>query len=165
MTLIYHSGGHAEPSAYQVDPYTMIYYKGGLYLMGYAHNRRALRTFAVERIDRVETGKERFEIPADFTPEEQLQRAFGIVDEQIMEVRVRFSPAVAHTVRERLWHPSQRVAEEADGGVLLSFAAGGTMEIVSWLLSYGRHVEVLAPPELREEVRRNVTEMAGLYGK
>jgi len=163
VTLTYHSGGHAEPAVYQVDPYTMIYYKGGLYLMGYAHNRGALRTFAVERIDRVEMGRERFEIPADFTPEEQLQSAFGIVDEEVMQVRVRFSPAVAHMVRERLWHPSQQVTEEPDGSLILSFVAGGTMEIVSWLLSYGRHAEVLAPPELREEVQRIVTEMAGLY--
>jgi len=164
VTLTYHSGGHAEPAAYQVDPYTMLYYKGGLYLMGYAHNRRALRTFAVERIERVEMGKERFEIPADFAPEEHLQRAFGIVDEEAMEVRVRFSPAVAHTIRERVWHPSQTIVDEADGGVLLSFTAGGTMEIVSWLLSYGRHVEVLSPPGLRKEVQRIVAEMAGLYG-
>ena len=165
VTLTYHSGGHGEAATYRVDPYTMIYYKGGLYLLGYAHNRRALRTFAVERIDRVEVGKERFEMPADFKPEEQLQGAFGIVDEEAMQVRVRFSPVVAHTVRERLWHPSQTVVEERDGSVLLSFTAGGKMEILSWLLSYGRHAELLAPPELRDEVRLIVTEMARLYGE
>lgn len=164
VTITYHSRGQGEQATYEVDPYTMIYYKGGLYLMGYAHNRRALRTFAVERIGRVEMGKERFEIPADFRPEEELRDAFGIVDEEVMEVVVRFSPAVAHTVRERLWHPSQRVAEEGDGSVVVSFEAGGRLEIVSWLLSYGRHAEVLAPPELRGEMQRITTEMAGLYG-
>lgn len=164
VTMTYHSRGQGEQATYQVDPYTMIYYKGGLYLMGYAHNRGALRTFAVERIGRVEMGKVRFEIPADFRPEEQLRSAFGIVDEEVMEVVVRFSPAVAHTVRERLWHPSQRVAEEGDGSVVVSFEAGGRLEIVSWILSYGRHAEVLAPPELRGEMQRIATEMAGLYG-
>lgn len=163
VTLTYHSGGTGEPSTYQVDPYTMIYYKGGLYLLGYAHNRLALRTFAIERIDRVEMGKERFEMPAGFTPEDQLQGAFGIVDEEVMQVSVRFSPVIAHTVRDRLWHPSQTVVEEGDGSVLLSFTAGGKMEILSWLLSYGRHAELLAPLELRSEVRLIVTEMARLY--
>lgn len=165
VTLTYQSRGKGEPATYRVDPYTLIYYKGGLYLMGHAHNRGALRTFAVERIGRVELRKERFEIPADFRPEEQLRDAFGIVDEEVMPVRVRFSPAVAHTVRERLWHPSQSVAEEGDGSVVVSFQAGGRMEIVSWLLSYGRHAEVLAPPALRDEVQRIVAEMAGLYGE
>jgi proteasome accessory factor B len=132
--------------------------------MGYAHNRKGIRTFAVERIDRVEVERERFEIPAGFAPEEQLQSAFGIVDDSVMEIVIRFSPAVAHTVRDRLWHPSQTVVDEDDGSIRLAFTAGGTMEIVSWLLSYGCHAEVLAPPELRSEVAHVVSGLAALYG-
>ena len=164
VTMSYDTKGKGEPANYDVDPYTMIFYKGGLYLMGYAHNRQALRTFAVERVGRVELRRERFEIPEEFKPEEQFQSAFGIVDEAAMPVKVRFSPTIAHTVRERLWHPSQRVTEEADGSVLLSFEAGGRMEIVSWLLSYGRHVEVLEPSGLREEVRQIALDVSALYG-
>jgi proteasome accessory factor B len=37
------------------------------------------------------------------------------------------------------------------------------MEIISWLLSYGRYAEVLEPPELRKEVKGIVREMAGMY--
>jgi proteasome accessory factor B len=37
------------------------------------------------------------------------------------------------------------------------------MEIISWLLSYGEHVEVLAPAELREEVGSKIREMADHY--
>jgi predicted DNA-binding transcriptional regulator YafY len=165
VSITYSTRGTGEPARYDVDPYTMIFYKGGLYLMGYAHNRRALRTFAVERIGRVEMGKERFEIPAGFRPEEQFQSAFGIVDEEAMQIRVRFSPVVAPTIRERLWHPSQIVTEGADGGLVLSITAGGKMEIISWLLSFGRHAEVIEPPELRDEMGRNALDMAALYGE
>jgi proteasome accessory factor B len=49
--------------------------------------------------------------------------------------------------------------------VVITFAAGGRLEIVSWLLSYGRHAELLEPPELRQEVQRIVAEMAGMYGE
>ena len=164
VTLHYRTGGQKKPAEYRLDPYTLINFKGGLYLMGYAHNRNGIRTFAVERIDRVEVERERFEIPEGFVPEEQLKSAFGIVDESVMEVVIRFSPAVAHAVRDRIWHPGQTVAEEDDGGIRLAFTAGGTMEIVSWLLSYGCHAEVLAPPELRKDVKRAVTGMSAIYG-
>jgi predicted DNA-binding transcriptional regulator YafY len=163
VILRYRSGGKGKTSAYRVDPYSLIFHKGGLYLLGFAHNRRALRTFAAERIIGVEVGKERFEIPDEFRPEEQFRRSFGIVDEAAMPVRVRFSPTVAHMVRDRIWHPTQSVESMPDGGVILSFEAGGRMEIVSWLLSYGEHVEVLAPSDLREEMGRKIKEMSARY--
>jgi proteasome accessory factor B len=37
------------------------------------------------------------------------------------------------------------------------------MELVSWILSYGAHAEVLEPPELRREVKRQVKEMREFY--
>ena len=165
VRLAYRARGKSKPSTYLIDPYSLIFYKGGLYLLGFAHNRRALRTFAAERISRVEMERERFEIPEEFRPEEQFRTAFGIVDEAVMQVEVRFAPAIADSVRDRLWHPSQRVTDNPDGSIVLSFEAGGRMEIVSWLLSYGEHAEVLAPAELREEVGRKIRAMAARYGK
>lgn len=165
VSIEYRGTGKDEPACYLVDPYTLIFHKGGLYLLGYAHNRGALRTFAVERISRVAQQKERFEIPDDFRPEEKLRKAFGIVEEEPVPVRVRFSPVVAHAVRDRVWHPTQRIAEEDDGGVVISFDAGGMMEIVSWVLSYGEHAEILDPPEYRARARRMTADMARMYRK
>jgi proteasome accessory factor B len=141
----------------------MIFHRGGLYLLGYAHNRRALRTFAIERISRVVKENERFELPAEFCPHAQLRNAFGIVEESAVPVRVRFSPKVAHAVRDRIWHSTQRVEELDDGGIVLSFEAGGTKEIVSWVLSYGQYAEILDPPEFRSEVKSIVANLVRVY--
>jgi len=163
VKLAYRAKGKGKPSAYRVDPYSLIFYKGGLYLLGFAHNRQDLRTFAAERISRVEVEKERFEIPEEFRAEGQFRSAFGIVEEAVMPVQVRFSPAIAHTVRDRLWHPSQTTTAMPDGSIVLNFEAGGRMEIISWVLSYGEHAEVLGPAELREEVGRKIRKMAARY--
>jgi proteasome accessory factor B len=163
VTISYDAKGKGEPASYEVEPYTLLFYKGGLYLLGFAMNRGALRTFSVERIAAVEVGRERFEIPEEYRPEEQLHGSFGIVDEPAMEVRVRFAPAIAHAIRERIWHPSQTVSDEADGSVVVSFIAGGRMEIISWVLSYGRHAELLGPAELRAEAAGQAQEMAARY--
>lgn len=120
VRLSYRGAGKGRASTYEVDPYTLVFYKGGLYLVGYAHNRQALRTFAAERITGVEVRKERFEIPADYRPEERLRGAFGIVEEEPLEVMIRFSPGVAHAVRGRVWHPSQTERSGADGSLVLS---------------------------------------------
>ena len=59
--------------------------------------------------------------------------------------------------------PEQRISADAEGRVVVEFEAAGQMELVSWILSYGIHAEVLEPPELRKEVRRQVKEMREMY--
>lgn len=164
ISLTYRATGRKSGESYLVDPYTLIFYKGGLYLVGYAHNRKDLRTFAVDRILTATIEPDRFEMPEEYRPMERLSTAFGIVSEETMPVKIRFSPRVAHAVKGRLWHPSQKQEELPDGSVELAFVAGGKMEIISWVLSYGEHAEVLAPTELRAAVAEVVKRMQSMYG-
>ena len=163
ISLRYRVKGSGPQKMYDVDPYTLIFHKGGLYLLGFAHNRQALRTFAVERISRVEVSRERFAIPDGFKPEEQFRSAFGIVKETGIPLKIKFSSRVAHAVKDRTWHPGQKVEKGPDGSVIVSFEAGGIMELLSWVLSYGNNAEILEPPELRMEVVGIINEMAELY--
>jgi proteasome accessory factor B len=163
LTVTYRASGRDHASVYSVDPYTLAFYKGGLYLLGFAHNRNALRTFALDRIVAASIEKERFELPDEYQPEDRLRDAFGIVAEEAMEVRIRFSALVADAVRGRIWHPSQRFDDRDDGGIELTFVAGGKLEIVSWVLSYGEHAEIIAPVELRQMVTKAVSGLTAIY--
>ncbi|WP_224982817.1 helix-turn-helix transcriptional regulator [Geomonas agri] len=163
VVISYRPPNRPEPVGYRVDPYTLLFQKGGIYLLGYAQEREALRTFAVERICGVEPLKERFEIPEGFHPGSALGEAFGIVAEPPMDVVIRFSASIAHAIRDRVWHSSQRIEEQPDGTILLTFHAGGKMEILAWLLSYGAHAELLQPAHLREELAGMVQATARVY--
>jgi proteasome accessory factor B len=165
VTIHYQAQGRTRPEQYHLDPYTLVLYKGGLYLIGFAHNRQASRTFAVERISSVTVEEKRFELPEEYHPEERFQKAFGIVGEAEFAVVVRFDAAVAASVADRCWHPTQEVRQLPDGGVEISFIAGGKLEIISWVLSYGDHAELLAPPALREEVAGIMAKMAEQYSR
>ena len=163
ITLLYKLPSRKDAESYAVDPYTLIFYKGGLYLLGFARNRSALRIFAIERISGITIEKERFEIPDDYHPEKHFKGAFGIDTEEPLAIRVRFSAAIAHAIADRIWHPTQTITRLQDGSLELAFTAGGRMEIVSWVLSYGSHAELLEPPELRNELAANAVQMAATY--
>jgi len=165
VQLHYKTPSSKKAELYTVNPYTFIFYKGGLYLQGYAQNRLSIRTFAVERITEIVTLTERFEIPSEYLPEKQFSEAFGIVNETPFSVRLRFSAAIAHSIAERRWHPTQKIKKLRSGEVELSFTAGGRMEIISWILSYGCHVELLDPVELRREIAEKARTMADMYSK
>jgi len=161
--LVYAKKGKGAPENYEVDPYTLVFHKGGIYLLGLAHNRSGMRLFALERIRGIEVTRQRFEIPEDYQPEAHFSSAFGLVIDTPLKVRVRFSPDVAHTIKERIWRPGQSLLTDSEGYVTIEFVAGGEMELVSWILSYGMHAEVLDPPELRQEVKRQIREMRQYY--
>jgi proteasome accessory factor B len=59
--------------------------------------------------------------------------------------------------------PDQKISTDREGRATVEFKAAGEMELVSWILSYGMHAEVLDPPELRREVKRHVREMRQYY--
>ena len=163
IRLKYAKKGRDEVDGYEVDPYTLVFHKGGMYLLGNAHNRSGMRLFALERIRGVEVTRQRFEIPDSYQPEAHFSSAFGLVSDTPMKVRVRFSSEIAHAVKDRIWMAGQKISADSEGRVTVEFEAAGRMELVSWILSYGMHAEVLGPPELRKDVRRHVKEMRQQY--
>ncbi|HEU5090815.1 MAG TPA: WYL domain-containing protein, partial [Roseiflexaceae bacterium] len=135
------------------------------YMIAYDALRDALRTFKLERIVEAEMLDESYAIPESFDPYTHLASAWGVVDDAEVEVRLRFSPAVASRVKESTWHHSQRVADLPDGGCEITMQVGGTREMRSWVLGWGAEVEVLAPEHLRRELREHAERMLAMYAE
>ena len=76
--IAYFSFNSRRSKSYTVDPYRLVYYHGGLYLYARAHEYAEVRTFAVERVEKIEVLEEGFEVPADFNVSEYGRGAFGI---------------------------------------------------------------------------------------
>lgn len=141
-----------EAGEYLCDPYTLLFYKNALYLGVYAHNRKALRLFLVDRIESVDVLADRFEVPEDYRVEQLTGGAFGLIDDgPTRNVELLFSAQVAHLISERIWHPQQQLVPQDDGSVMLRFRAAGDTEILSWIYSFIPHVKVLAPDDLRQK--------------
>lgn len=163
IRLKYAKKSRGDADEYEVDPYTLVFHKGGIYVLGNAHNRSGMRLFALERIRGIELKRQRFDMPDDYRPEAHFNTAFGLVKDVPMKVMIRFSAEISHSITERIWMPDQKITTLPAGGVILEFEAAGLMELVSWVMSYGKHAEALEPPALRKEIKRQVKEMRELY--
>ena len=149
---MFYRPANREPAEYTVDPYTLLFFKNGLYIGGYAHNRESLRLFAVERIETLELQDERFEVPEDYRVDMLTGTAFGLIEEgETRQLELYFSHEVAHFVRERIWHPEQQIEEQDDGSLVLRFSASGDKEILAWITSFIPHVRVLSPEPIRQQ--------------
>jgi proteasome accessory factor B len=135
-----------------------------LYLMGFDESREAIRTFKLQRILELSLTPDTFEPPEPGVVQEGLGRAWGVIaDQEEVEVVLRFDPAIAGLVTETTWHPTEQVTREPDGSVLWRGRVPGTIEIRRWILEWGAQVEVLAPPELRDEVAATYRAAAARY--
>ena len=164
IQLHYQKAGQEGVETQQVDPYSLLLYESGLYLIGYSHRAEDLRKYAIERIKQVEITDSLFAVRSDLLNKAQSQRSFGIIEGPAMHVRVRFSRDVAHLLKEREWHPTQKIIQLSNGDVLYTMHAGGLKELTIWVLSWGARAEVLAPPELIQEVKKHVSALARTYG-
>jgi predicted DNA-binding transcriptional regulator YafY len=161
----YSRPGDAEPRERRFDPYFIEPSAAGraTYAIGHDHLSGELRIFKIERIRFVELTDQRFAIPDDFEVERFLHGRWTIGFGDEIEVVLRFSPSVAARVRETLWHPSQSLAPEPDGGLTMHLRVAGSLEITPWILSWGHQVEVLGPPDLRRAIAKIALDLARTY--
>ncbi len=148
---------------YLLEPSAIGY---AVYAIGYSDPPGALRTYKLERVLRAELREETFSVPPDFDGPALLERAWGVMygEEEVITVRLRFSPRIARRVKETVWHPSQRVTDLPDGGVEWEAQIGESLEIIPWIRGWGADVEVVEPQELRETLMGEARALAERYG-
>jgi len=155
-TIAYYSFNSRCTKSYEIDPYRLVYYRGGLYLYARAHEYAEVRTFAVERVQQVEVQETGFEIPPDFSPSEYARSAFGIIGGRPQTIELVFAAAIAGYVRERSWHESQTLRDDPDGGVRLTLEVAPSFDLKAWIKGFLPQVEVVRPASLRDEIAREL---------
>jgi proteasome accessory factor B len=160
----------AEPRQHTFEPYTLLAYRGGLYLLGRSDLAKSLMYLAVERIQGVEFAngvarrKAEFAYPRDYDPAKYTEGVFGIVEGEKTRVELAIlNEETERLLRSRTIHPTQQFRRGRKGRTTLSMTVRGTTELRNWILSFGPWLKVLKPAKLREEVSELVTEAASLY--
>ena len=164
VAFAYRKPGDAKKSARRVRPYHLANRENLWYLVGFDLERGALRTFALPRIADVVATKLTFGRPKGFSPEKFFASALGVMggDGDYLVV-IRFAASVAERVREREWHESQELRERPGDTLELRMRLGALSEVEQWVLGWGAAAEVVAPAELRENVRQTVRALAATY--
>ena len=165
LRIRHYSMERNEVTPRTVDPYHLTSFNGGLYLLAHCHLREAVRVFALERIREATVTSDRFEKPADFDPDEYLKEAWGIVRGTLVTVRVVFANGAAPYIRERLWHPTQKLRDLPDGRLELTLQVADTQEVRRWILGWGAQAEVLQPIAMREALRAEAMAMVETLGR
>jgi predicted DNA-binding transcriptional regulator YafY len=147
-------------------PTNLLVYKRALYLVGRFSPTEEGRVYALA-VDRVaEAAAGDAFTGAPFDVDAWLAGRFGITTERDQEepeeVVLHFSADAALLVRERSFHPSQRLEEIRDGSVRLHLRVTG-LELVPFVMAWGPKVVVEAPRWLRDRVREELAQALRRY--
>jgi predicted DNA-binding transcriptional regulator YafY len=162
VIMRYHSFSSEREKQYTIEPARVVFAQGALYLMAYVPEYSETRTFAVDRIKSLSVTEERFE-PVD-DGAEVFAHSLGVHQGVPERVEIVFEPRIAPYVRERLWHSSQEVSDEADGRIRVTMQVSNDFALRSWIMGFGALATVLAPVALAEEIRAEAARVALRYG-
>ncbi len=167
LSIQYHRPGEPASEPRVVHPYAFVL--AGRDWMMLAEDRDAgqVKNFYLARVESAVLSNDRYTIPRDFDADEFFRNTFGLYvgEARPFRLRVRFSKTISDEVREMQFHPQQKIETTPDGCATLEMPAQSIREARRFVLAYGKDAEVLAPPELVEDLRSESQALAGTYAK
>ena len=143
-----------KPENRTIDPYQIANINNEWYLYAFDHKRLDIRCFLPTRIESAETTGKIFERPSSFTLDNYLSSSFGVFKgDESYNIRIKFSKTVAPFIKEKNWHPTQKIKSLKYGEVELQLSLSHLTDIKRWILGWGSQAKVLSPDELVETIK------------
>jgi predicted DNA-binding transcriptional regulator YafY len=178
ITFDYYTMERDEVGSRRVDPYHLLFQGGQFYLLGYAHERKAVRVFRLTRIrgkvSYASKAEHDFRRPADFDPRSYANRADWQLGEERGVAEVLISERIAWQIERHFGRygeirepdPETLGGEEAaEGDRVFLTGYSSPRSVISWVLGLGAHARLLGPEELTEELGRRVELLQERHGE
>jgi len=169
ITFEYFTMERGELGLRSVDPYHLLFRGGQFYLLGYAHEREALRVFRLSRIRGkvayATKAEHDFRRPADFDPRAYANLATWQFGEIAGTAEIRIAERIAWLLERHFgrYGEIREIEGSADRLFLTEYAS--ERQLISWVLGLGENAQVVAPPELAAELKRRVVLLVSRHTK
>ena len=156
----------------RVDPYHLLFQGGQFYLLGYSHERKAIRVFRLSRIrgkvSYATKAEHDFRRPPDFDPRVYANRADWQLGDPQGVAEILISERIAWQIERHFGRYGE--VREPDGGAgaadrIFLTPYSTPRGIVSWVLGLGGNARLLGPPELSRELDRRLKLLEQRHGK
>ncbi len=160
ITFDYYTMARDDMGTRKVDPYHLLF-KGEFYLLGYAHERQALRVFRLSRI----RGKVAYATKAEhdfkgppegFDPRPYANRAEWQFGEVAGEAEIEITERIAWQIERHFGRFGEIQPARTSGDVVFATPFADRRQLAAWVLRLGENARVLAPPELESEVTERI---------
>jgi predicted DNA-binding transcriptional regulator YafY len=175
----YYTMERDELSTRRVDPYHLLFQGGQFYLLGFAHERKAVRVFRLSRIrgkvSYATKAEHDFRRPEDFDPRAYANRADWQLGDDRGVAKVLIGERIAWQVERHFGRYGEIAAslaegEEdgasspAEGEAIFLTEYSSARSLISWVLGLGANARLLGPDELVCELQRRLELLEERHG-
>ena len=158
LSIEYHGRSSDVSLKREVSPQRLIHYRDNWYMDAWCLLRRALRSFSIDSVKRVQV----LDRSAIEVPENELNKVLGagygiFAGKKVQWATLRFTPERARWVAAESWHPLQRGHWDATGHWVLQLPYSDPRELVMDVMRHVPEVEVIEPEGLRQIVLNKLT--------
>jgi predicted DNA-binding transcriptional regulator YafY len=161
LRISYRGSGAAEPLRREIEPLGLTYYGDRWHLIAWCRVRQDYRDFRTDRIQAMSSLAEQFGAHDRFS----LTDFLGRWDDPSQRVNglIRVDPFAAERIRKEA--PFKILHEERnEQGVTFAIEGGKWEWYIGWFLSFGNHLTVVEPDDLRMLVCQTAQSTANHHG-
>ncbi len=160
IEFTYYTMQTGEQRKRKVDPYHLVYRGGQFYLIGYAHERDAVRVFRLSRIrgkvSYATKAEHDFSPPEDFDRRDYGSRADWQMGESEGKAKVFVRDRIAWLVERDFGdygeiRPARKDDSAPGRGSIFETEFADRRQLIAWVLQWRRNAAVLEPDDLARE--------------
>ncbi|MDQ2075751.1 YafY family protein [Marinimicrobium sp. ABcell2] len=136
-----------------VDPYGLTFWNGRWYLSGFCHLRQAMRSFRLDRIDKVLPRPSRFQRPPEFNPAEHLMQSLNSFPRNHLVSILLHTDVTTATEAFSFCSDVSGLFQQRPEGLFLETHTDSIDWFGAWLARLPFPFTVVGPPELKQVVR------------
>ena len=146
---------HEEETSRRAKPVRLLFKSQDWYLYAFCLLRNDFRYFKLSRINHLKIDEATFE---DSFEDQILKKEMP--PENTIRIKVKFDRKVAFRVYDEL---NQEITEDDSGNLYAEIELPNDYNLYSYVFSFGDGVEILAPQEVRAQMKEMINKMAKKY--
>ena len=165
----YYNNPEHKPELFEgAEPYCVKLFERRWYVLCHTNKLKdnGMRTLSLDQISNLKLLKSTFKLPKNFNTEDYFKDVYGIttgMNGEFQTIEVKVDADRANYFRELPLHHSQKETVFKKDYSIFTYELRPSIDFYQALLHHGVHIEVLSPPNVREEFAEIVRAMAEKY--
>lgn len=156
VSFLYQKFDEEKASKRNIEPLAIKEFKNRWYVLAKDRKDNQIKSFALDRLNKLEVSKTKFHIPDDFDLNLYYQHCFGVIypnEQKTQHVILSFNPLQGKYIKTLPLHESQQILTDNETELKIQLEIFITHDFYMELLSLGHNVKVIKPKSLIDDLK------------